>query len=303
MKSITLHQLQIFEVVARHLSFTRAAEELYLTQPTVSMQIKQLSQAIGLPLFEQVGKRIYLTEAGQALHQTCGQIFAHLQDFETTVADLRGLRQGRLSLAVVTTAKYFIPRLLGPFCQLYPGIDVALHVMNRQQVIERMSQNKDDLYVMGLPPAELDVIAEPFLENPLVVMASIHHPLAQEKRIPLSRIAEEPFLAREPGSGTRMAVQRLFEKHGLHLTIRMELGSSEAIRQAIVGGLGISVLSRHVLALGGWEHHLSILDVEEFPIQGSWYLVHLRQKRVSLVAKAFSDFLLSQHELLASQIA
>ncbi|NJO85606.1 MAG: LysR family transcriptional regulator [Synechococcaceae cyanobacterium RM1_1_27] len=296
MKSLTLHQLQIFEVVARHLSFTRAAEELFLTQPTVSMQIKQLSKGIGLPLFEQVGKQVYLTEAGVALHQTCEQLFAQLQAFETKVADLKGLTQGRLSIAVVTTAKYFIPRLLGPFCQQYPGIDVSLHVMNRQQVIERIGQNKDDLYVMGTPPSDLDVIAEPFLDNPLVVMAPIHHPLAGQKGITLQQIAKEPFLAREPGSGTRMAVQRLFEKHHLHLTIRMELGSSEAIRQGIVGGLGISVLSRHVLALRGWEHHLALLDVEEFPILGSWYLVHLRSKRLSLIAKTFADYLLSHPE-------
>ncbi len=294
MKAITLHQLQIFEVAARHLSFTRAAEELYLTQPTISMQIKQLSKAVGLPLFEQVGKRLYLTEAGQALHQTCDKIFEQLNQFEMTLADLKGLKQGRLSIGVVTTAKYFIPRLLGPFCQQYPGIDVALKVINRQQVLDRLSHNMDDLYVMGLPPEDLDVVAQPFLENPLVVMAPIHHPLVGEKGIPLERIAQEPFLAREPGSGTRMAVQRLFDKHKLTLNIRMELGSSEAIRQGIVGGLGISVLSKHVLALGGWQHHLAILDVEEFPIYGSWYLVYLRSKRLSVVAKAFADFLLSE---------
>lgn len=294
MKAITLHQLQIFEVAARHLSFTRAAEELYLTQPTISMQIKQLSKAVGLPLFEQVGKRLYLTEAGQALHQTCEKIFEQLNQFEMTLADLKGLKQGRLSIGVVTTAKYFIPRLLGPFCQQYPGIDVALKVINRQQVLERMSNNMDDLYVMGMPPEDLDVVAQPFLENPLVVMAPIHHPLVGQKGIPLARIAQEPFLAREPGSGTRMAVERLFDKHNLKLNIRMEIGSSEAIRQGIVGGLGISVLSQHVLALGGWQHHLAILDVEEFPIRGFWYLVYLRSKRLSVVAKAFADFLLSQ---------
>ncbi|GAB4211029.1 MAG: LysR family transcriptional regulator [Synechococcales cyanobacterium] len=300
MKAITLHQLQIFEVAARHLSFTRTAEELFLTQPTISMQIKQLSKAVGFPLFEQVGKRLYLTEAGQALHQTCGKIFEQLEQFEMTLADLKGLKQGRLSLAVVTTAKYFIPRLLGPFCQQYPGIDVTLKVMNRQQVLERISENLDDLYVMGLPPEDLDVVAEPFLENPLVVMAPIFHPLVGKEKIPLTRIAEEPFLAREPGSGTRMAVQRLFEQRGLKMHIRMEFGSSEAIRQGIVGGLGISVLSQHVLALGGWEHHLAILDVEEFPIPGSWYLVYLRSKRLSPVAKAFAHFLLAHQEIDAS---
>jgi DNA-binding transcriptional LysR family regulator len=294
MKAITLHQLQIFEVAARHLSFTRAAEELYLTQPTISMQIKQLSKSVGLPLFEQVGKRLYLTEAGQALYQTCQKIFEQLNEFEMTLADLKGLKQGRLSIGVVTTAKYFIPRLLGTFCQRYPGIDVSLKVLNRQQVLERLSHNMDDLYVMGMPPEDLDVVAQPFLENPLVVMAPIHHPLAGQKRIPLARIAQEPFLAREPGSGTRMAVERLFDKHNLKLNIRMEIGSGEAIRQGIIGGLGISVLSQHVLAVGDWQNHLTILDVEEFPIRGFWHLVYLRSKRLSVVAKAFADFLLSQ---------
>lgn len=184
MKAITLHQLQIFEVAARHLSFTRAAEELYLTQPTISMQIKQLSKSVGLPLFEQVGKRLYLTEAGQALYQTCQKIFEQLNEFEMTLADLKGLKQGRLSIGVVTTAKYFIPRLLGAFCQQYPGIDVSLKVLNRQQVLERLSNNMDDLYVMGMPPEDLDVVAQPFLENPLVVMAPIHHPLVGQKQIP-----------------------------------------------------------------------------------------------------------------------
>ncbi len=289
---VTLHQLQIFEVVARHLSFTRAAEALYLTQPTVSMQIKQLSTSLGVPLFERIGKQIYLTEAGQALQQTCEKIFTQLDDFEMTLADLKGLKQGRLSICAVTTAKYFVPRLLGPFCQEYPGIDVALQVMNRRQVIERISNNMDDLYVMGLPPAELDVEAEPFLANPLVMMAPLHHPLVKETHIPLERIIQEPFLAREAGSGTRLAVERVFEQAGLKLNIRMELGSSEAIRQGIVGGLGISVLSKHVLALGGWEQHLAILNVESFPIPGSWYLVHLRSKRLSVVARTFADFLI-----------
>jgi len=292
-KAITLHQLQIFQVAAKHLSFTRAAEELFLTQPTISMQIKQLSQIMGVPLFEQVGKKLYLTEAGQAMDRTCAHIFHHLDELDTTLADLQGLKQGRLRLCVVTTAKYFVPRLLGPFCQQYPGIEVSLQVMNRQQVLERLSDNRDDLYVMGLPPHDLDVIAEPFLDNPLVVLAPLHHPLVGEKQIPLARIASEPFLAREIGSGTRMAVQRLFDQQQLRPNIRMELGCSEAIRQGILGGLGISVLSLHVLAIGGWEHHLSILDVQGFPIPGSWYLVHLKQKRLSVVAKAFAEFLLT----------
>ncbi len=301
LKQATLHQLRIFEATARHLSFTRAAEELFLSQPSVSTQIKQLTKTVGLPLFEQLGKRLYLTEAGQALYETCNDVFEKLADYETKIADLQGLQQGVLRLAVVTTAKYFAPRLLGPFCQRYPGIEVTLKVLNRAQVVERLLQNKDDLYIMGTPPDELDVISKPFLENPLIPIAPAKHPLAKVANISLERLAQEPFLMREPGSGTRMSVQRLFASHKLTLNIRMELGSSEAIKQGIVGGLGISVLSEHTLALGDGLHQLAILDVQHFPIRGQWYLVSLSGKYLSVVARTFSDYLLNEAETVAAQ--
>jgi DNA-binding transcriptional LysR family regulator len=300
-KNATLHQLKVFEATARHRSFTRAAEELYLTQPTVSMQVKQLTKTVGLPLFEQVGKRLFLTEAGQELYNTCKEIFEHLNQFEMKTADLKGLKQGKLRISVVTTAKYFAPRLLGPFCHRYSGIEVALKVMNREQVIERLIQNLDDLYILGLPPEELDVVAQPFLHNPLVVLAPASHPLVNQKQIPLKQIAEEPFLMREPGSGTRMAVQRLFAQHNLTLKVRMELGSSEAIKQAIAGELGISVISQHALALGDGSGHLALLDVEEFPIHGEWYVVHLAGKHLSVVARTFLAYLLEEAQLVANQ--
>lgn len=210
LKQATLHQLKVFEVVARHSSFTRAAEELFLTQPTVSMQVKQLAKAVGLPLFEQIGKRLYLTDAGRELLATCQEMFEKLSQFESAVADLKGLKQGYLRLAAITTTKYVIPRLLGPFCQRYPGIDVSLKVTNHKHVLERLTDNQDDLYILSQPPSDLDVTTYPFIENPLVVLASRHHPLAQEKNIALKRLAEEPFIMREPGSGTRKAVQKLF---------------------------------------------------------------------------------------------
>ena len=210
MKQATLHQLKVFESVARHRSFTRAAEELFLTQPTVSMQVKQLAKAVGLPLFEQIGKRLYLTAAGRELLATCQEIFEELSRFEVAVADLKGLKQGYLRLAVITTAKYVIPRLLGPFCQRYPGIDVSLKVTNHEHVLERLTDNQDDLYILSQPPSELDVTTYPFLENPLVVLASRHHPLAQEKNIPLKRLAEEPFIMREPGSGYAQSRAKTF---------------------------------------------------------------------------------------------
>ncbi len=285
----TLHQLKVFEATARHRSFTRAAEELFLTQPTVSMQVKQLTKAIGLPLFEQVGKKLYLTEAGKQLFTTCEDIFVKLDQLEMNIADLKGMKQGKLRIAVITTTKYFMPRLLGPFCQLYPGIDVALTVTNHEQVIERLAHNQDDLYVMSQLPEHIDVKAYPFLENPLVVVAPRTHPLANERNIPLKRLVEEMFIMREPGSGTRRSFQQLLDAHNLSVRVRLELGSNEAIKQAIAGQLGLSVLSRHTLTADSEE--LTILDVECFPLPRQWYIVSLSGKQLSVVAKTFLDYL------------
>jgi DNA-binding transcriptional LysR family regulator len=287
----TLHQLKVFEAAARHSSFTRAAEELFLTQPTVSMQIKQLTKSVGLPLFEQVGKRIYLTEAGKELFATCKQIFDTIAQFEMKVADLKGLKQGQLRLAVITTAKYFIPRLLGPFCKLYPGIEIALQVTNHEGIMERMVGNLDDLYIMSQVPEHPDVNFQPFLENPLVVLAPLNHPLAKQKNIPIQRLADEPFIVREPGSGTRRSVQQLFDEQGVTVKVKLELGSNEAIKQAIAGGLGISVLSRHTLIPDIGD--LTVLDVEHFPIKRNWYIVYPAGKQLSIVARTYCDYLLS----------
>jgi DNA-binding transcriptional LysR family regulator len=291
MRHSTLRQLEVFEAIARLGSFTRAAEELYLTQPTVSMQIKKLTEAVGLPLFEQVGKKIYLTDAGRELYQTSREIFGHIRRFEMLAADMQGLKKGTLRLAVVTTAKYFAPRLLGPFCQQYPGIEVSLKVSNRERILERLADNQDDLCILGQPPEELEAVAEPFLANPLVVLAPANHPLAGRKKIPLARLAEEPFLLREPGSGTRIAVERLFAAHRLKMKVRMELGSNEAIKQAIIGGLGVSVLSRHTLALDAPMGQLAILDVAGFPIERHWYVAYPAGKQLSVVARTFLDYL------------
>ena len=294
MKHTTLHQLKVFEAAARHSSFTRAAEELFLTQPTVSMQVKQLSKAVGLPLFEQVGKRLYLTEAGQELLVTCREIFNRLAQFEMSIADLKGVKAGQLKLAVITTAKYVIPRLLGPFCQRYPGIDVSLQVTNHEIILERFWQNQDDLYILSQSPDQSDVTLHPFVENPLVVLAPSNHPLAGQKNIPLDSLNGQPFIMREPGSGTRQAVQKLFEKHGVNVKVKLELGSNEAIKQAIAGGLGISVLSRHTLALELPNSQITILDVEAFPIERYWYIVYPSGKQLSVVARTFFDYLLNE---------
>jgi len=295
----TLHQLKVFEAAARHGSFTRAAEELFLTQPTVSMQIKQLTKSVGLPLFEQVGKRLFLTEAGRELFTTCRQIFETIAQFEMTVADLKGLKQGQLRLAVITTAKYIIPRLLGPFCQLYPGIDISLQVTNHERILERMVGNMDDLYIMSQVPEHLDVHVKAFLENPLVVFAPVNHPLAQEKNIPIEKLVDQPFIMREPGSGTRRAVQSLFEEHGIKVKVKLELGSNEAIKQAIAGGLGISVLSRHTLLTDSSE--FSILDVQHFPMKRTWYMVYPSGKQLSIVARTYYEYLLEAAKKIVAQ--
>ncbi|AFY78545.1 MAG: LysR family transcriptional regulator [Hydrococcus sp. C42_A2020_068] len=292
----TLHQLVVFETTARHGSFTRAAEELFITQPTVSSQIKQLTKAVGLPLFEQIGKRLYLTEAGKELLATCQEIFERLDNFEMKVADLKGTKQGKLRLAVITTAKYFIPRILGSFCQQYPGIDISLKVTNHQLIQKRMMENEDDLYILSHPPEDMDLSTQSFLDNPLVVVAPRNHPLAMERNIPIQRLNDEPFIMREAGSGTRHAVQQLFARHKVIVKVRLELGSNEAIKQAIAGGLGISVLSQHTLLGEGSNSELAILDVQHFPIKCRWYAAYLTGKQLSVISQTFLDYLVQESQ-------
>jgi DNA-binding transcriptional LysR family regulator len=294
MKQATLHQLQIFEAIAQYGSFTRAAEELFLTQPTVSQQMKQLTKAIGVPLYEQIGKRIYLTDAGKAVLEVGRDISQRFNDLEMTLADIKGLKQGNLKLAAITTAKYFVPRILGTFRQRYPGISISLQIANRQQILDRLADNLDDLYFIGQPPEDLEINLRHFLDNPLVVIAPRNHPLAQEKLISLERLAEEPLIMRESGSGTRMAVESFFAENRLKMRVEMEIGSNEAIKQAIVGGLGLSILSRHSLALEGPQGPLVVLDVEGFPIQKHWYVIYPRSKQLSIVAQTFLDYLLTE---------
>ena len=292
----TLHQMVVFEATARHGSFTRAAEELLITQPTVSGQVKQLSKVVGFPLFEQIGKSLYLTEAGKELLSTTQVIFERLENFEMKIADLKGTRRGRLRLGVITTAKYFVPRLLGSFCQQYLGIDVSLKVANHQQLQRCMLENQDDLYILSKIPKDLDLWAQPFLDNPLVVVAPKNHPLAQASNIPIKSLDDEPFVMCEQGSGTRAAVQQLFAQHQVSVRVKLELGSNEAIKQAIAGGLGISVLSRHTLE--GLTEKLTILDVQHFPIKHRWYVAYFSGKRLSVIADAFLNYLLEESKQL-----
>ena len=262
-----------------------------MTQPTVSMQIKKLSDALGLPLFEQVGRKVRPTEIGNELYEVCCSIFESLANLEMKVSDHKGMKRGRLRLGVVTTAKYFVPEVLGEFCRLHPGIDVALKVSNRDRITDRLNNYEDDLYIVGQDPTDvMEIESYPFAPNPLVVLAPRDHPLVAEKNIPLSRIADEPLILREPGSGIRDATLRRFQEHGLQPKVRMELGSNEAIKHAVVGGLGIAILSLHTLSLEGPNGPVVILDVEGFPIMRQWHLVYPKGKELSLVAKAFLEF-------------
>ncbi len=289
-RQISLRQLQVFEAVGRLLSYTRAAQELHLTQPTVSMQLKKLESYVGLPLTEQVGKRVSLTDAGSALYGTARDILETLGRFEMEVDDRKGLRTGQLRIAVVTTANYFAPRLLGRFCSAWPGIKVSLEVTNREHILERMANNRDDLYLIGKPPESSELEFRPYLMNPMVVVAPAGHRLAGRKALSIAEIADEYFIVREQGSGTRIALERQFAEAGHALKVRMELGSNESIKQGITGGLGISVLSQHTLTAGD-RKELTVLDVQGFPISWQWYVGYPRGKRLSVVARTFIEFM------------
>lgn len=291
---ITLRQFRVFEAVARHLSFTQAARELHLSQPAVSMQVKQLEEQVGLPLYENVGKQIYLTEAGTEIFHYSRAISQLLEEAEEVIDELKGTHRGRLTISVASTANYFVPTLLGIFHERFPGVTVSLDVTNRETLLEQLSDNLVDLVVMGQPPRDMDLEAGIFLDNPLVVIAPPNHALAGQKGIPLKRLEEEVFLTRERGSGTRGAIERFFNQHGVRLTTGMEIASNEAIKQSVEAGLGLGLLSRHTLDMELALGKLVILDVEDFPITRHWYVMHRKGKRLSAVAQAFKQFLLEE---------
>jgi DNA-binding transcriptional LysR family regulator len=290
LKHGTLPQLKVFEAVARLGSYTRAAEELYMAQPTVSVHIKKLTETIGLPLFEHVGTHLYLTDAGRELNAMCRSLFSVFEEVEDKFTEMRGLERGQLRLAVSRTGQYFAPRLLAGFIQKHPGIEVSLHIHTRQALIDAFDRNEDDLYLFADPPESLDIVMQKVLANPLVVFARADHPLAGARRIPFARLADEPFLVRETGSSTRTLTQQLFEQHGLTARIRMQLGTNEAIIQAILAGLGVSILSRYTLGLGTDLSELAVLDVDGFPLERHWYFAYPTGKQLSIVASAFLDF-------------
>ncbi|MEW5838415.1 MAG: LysR family transcriptional regulator [Pseudomonadota bacterium] len=294
MKNLTFRQLKVFETVARHLNYTRAAQELHLTQPAVSMQIKQLEDVIGLPLFEQMGRQTFITEAGRELHRysrTITHLFAEMDD---VFSALKGVERGSLAVSVATTASYFATRLLAEFSRAYPQIQISLDVTNRETLLGQLECNERDLVIMGSPPPDMELEAEAFMDNPLVVLAPFNHPLSGRKAIPLREIAGEPFVVREEGSGTRSSIERFFDAHKIHFNTGMELGSNEAIKQAVVAGLGLGIASLHTLEMELETKRLAVLDVEGFPIVRHWYVVHRKGKRLSPVAQSFKEYVLQE---------
>jgi len=300
MLPLTLRQLQVFESVARHLSHSRAAAELYLSQPAVSMQIKQAEETIGLPLFEQVDKKLFLTEAGRELLHYSRGILQQMQEMEGVFSEMKGLARGRLNIAGVSSANYFMPQLLAKFFQQHPGIQVSLHVANRDAVIKQLDENRADLAIMGQPPEGAEMLAESFLQNPLVVIASPEHPLARMHHIKPGQLAQETFLLREPGSGTRDVVERFFASYRIRPPSSMEMDTNEAIKQSVQAGMGLGIISRHGIELELETGRLAILDAEHFPIVRHWYIVHRKNKRLSGAAQAFKQFLLNEAEKLAA---
>ncbi|MDB5919427.1 MAG: LysR family transcriptional regulator [Massilia sp.] len=294
MRRYTLRQLDTFLEVARQLSVSRAADLLHVTQPAVSMQVRQLEEIVGMPLYEQVGRKIQLTDAGLDFEMYAIGAVAQLKQLEDAMAQRRGLKKGRVTLAMVSTAKYFVPMLLVKFRKRFPDIDISLQIHNRENIMQLLARNEIDLVIMGRSPDALDCVATAFATNPLGVISSPEHPLSRRRAAPLTILDGEDFVVRENGSGTRQAMERLFADNGIHPRIVMEMPSNETIKQAVMAGMGLSFLSlrtiRHELASG----HLVLLDIVGLPLVRHWHITHLAAKRLSPPAREFKSFLIEE---------
>jgi DNA-binding transcriptional LysR family regulator len=284
----------MFQALAETGSVSAAARSMHITQPTASMQLKEVSQAIGLPLYEVIGKKVHLTEVGQELALTTRAMVLEWESFQQRVDELKGLSRGKLRVAVVSTAKYFMPRLIGSFCKKYPGIDVALEILNRDGVVQRLQNNLDDLYIMSLPPTDLDLHDEVLMPNPIVVIAPIADDFPQKRSISLADLKNHRFILREAGSGTRMIADQYFRKKKFKPDIRLELGSNEAVKESVAGGLGIGVLSKHALHGMNKENGVRVLNVDNFPLSSAWHMVHHASQKLSPAALAFRKHVFNQ---------
>ena len=292
MRNVTLRQLRVFAAVARYRSFTRAARELHLTQPAVSQQIKLLEEQAGLPLLEHIGRTIQVTAAGEELLRDAAQITDLLREAGEALAAMRGLKRGVLKLGAVSTAKYFAPSLLSAFAPAYPEVTIRFVVGNREEVIKLLASNEIDLVIMGRPPRELETIAASFAKHPLVIIASPAHPLASKRRIQLQQLSTENFVIREEGSGTRAAMEHVFKERGVPYRTSMEVSSNETIKQAVLAGMGLSFISKHTIMLELATGKLVTLNVAGLPVVRDWFVIHLRDKKLSPIAAAFRNFLL-----------
>jgi DNA-binding transcriptional LysR family regulator len=295
MMHITLRQLRIFEAVAQHLSISRAAADLHLTQPAVSMQLKQLEEQIGLQLLQQSGRRMSLTDAGQELRGYAQSIAAQMTELGAAMEKFRSQERGVLRLAVVSTANYFLPKTIAAFTGLHPAVRISLDVVNREAVLSALADSRADLAITGQPPEGVYVTGEYFMDNPLVVIAGPGHPLAGQSAIALPRLAEEVLVLREPGSGTRATVERYLSAHKVAYRPGCELSSNEAVKQAVQAGLGIGIVPAQTLQLELETRRLVVLDVEGFPLLRKWFIVHRNDRRLSGVAEGFKSLLLARN--------
>jgi DNA-binding transcriptional LysR family regulator len=290
----TFRQLRLFLALAETGSVSAAAKIMHVTQPTASMQLKEITACVGLPLYEVVGKKVFLTEVGKSLVVTAREITQSLASFEQLTYATKGIARGHLRIAVVSTAKYFMPRLIGSFCKRHPLIDVSLEILNRDGVLGRLRQNTDDLYIMSTPPDDVVLMDEVLMPNPIVVIAASKDPLTKQKNVTLNDLSHHRFILRESGSGTRMAGDQHFRRKKFRPNIRLELGSNEAIKESVAGGLGIGVISQYALHGHIKEHGVSVIDVDEFPLKSSWHLVHLAAKNLSPIALAFKEHIIRE---------
>lgn len=297
----TFRQLEILLAVYDGGSIKAAAESLFLTQPTVSMQLKKLSEAIGLPLYQQVGRKLQFTDAGLATVATSRQILQQCEALDMHLSNLRGLKSGTLRISCATTAKYFIPHLLGPFCKQYPGIDIQFTVANRQQVIERYEQGVDDFFVFSYVPEGLDLEVREFMSNDLVAIANSEHLLTKHKKVSLKAFCQENFIIREEGSGTRYAIERFLQSKNITPNVRMTIASNEAIIHSVLSGMGVSILSAHTLAFGD-SYNVKVIDVESLPIQSKWSFCWAKSKQLSPIAKVFLDYVANEGEDLMTKV-
>ena len=292
--NITFRQLRLFLALEHTESVTKAARMMHITQPTASMQLKEMTENIGSPLFEVISKKIHLTALGKEFAKTAREMTDRWETFEQHATQTKGLTKGRLRVAVVSTAKYFIPKLLGSFCSKYPEVDISLEILNRDGVIKRVKDNSDDLYVMSRPPIHIDLEDQILMPNPLCMIAYKDHPLASKKNLRLQDLKHERFILRELGSGTRMSVDIHFKQKKFTPSLLLELGNNEAIKKAVASRLGVAVISIHALDQFDYENEISVLKLQDFPINSQWHLVYLRGKQLSPIAKAFHEHVLSE---------